>query len=57
MTRREVRIEYHGRLNCYIVGELVGSRVVWCDLNGTVLEMVKAAVYERYGNNISISHN
>lgn len=58
LRSRDIRIEYHGRFHhCYLIGVMVGNRIVWSDLKDTNLEMAKAKAYERYGNNIIITHN
>jgi hypothetical protein len=55
--RKDIHIEYHPRRNAYLIGELVGNRVIWTNLQDTDLERAKAKAYEHYGSNIIITHN
>lgn len=55
--RRDIRIEYHTRFQAYLIGETIGRRIAWSDLKDTDLERARTKAYERYGPNITITHN
>jgi hypothetical protein len=55
--RRDIHIMYHPRRSAYLIGELIGQRIVWSHLQDTNLEMVKSKAYKHYGANIIITHN